>query len=258
VVLLFQPAEETGDGAAGVVADPRFSEISPDFAFALHNLPGVPFGEVRLRAGTVNCASRGMLVRLRGKTAHSSMPETGISPRLAVAELMTALPRLGVATIDDDDFRMVTVTHASMGEAVFGIAPGYAEVWSCLRTREDDNMASMCAAAEDLVARTAKLHGLDHEIAYREIFLASVNAVEAVEQLRQALDEEGVRHTEEALPMRASEDFGLFGRGAKSAMLFLGAGEKYPALHNPDYDFPDDLIPIGARILARAARNLLG
>ena len=258
VVLLFQPAEETGDGAAGVVADARFSEISPDFAFALHNLPGVPFGEVRLRAGTVNCASRGMLVKLRGKTAHSSMPETGVSPRLAVAELMTALPRLGAATIDDDDFRMVTVTHASMGEAVFGIAPGYAEVWSCLRTREDDNMASMCAAAEELVARIANLHGLDHEIAYREIFLASVNAVEAVEHLRKALDEEGIRHSEEALPMRASEDFGLFGRGAKSAMLFLGAGEMYPALHNPDYDFPDDLIPIGARIFARVARNLLG
>lgn len=218
----------------------------------------MPFGEVRLKAETVNCASRGMLVKLRGKTAHSSMPETGISPRLAVAELMTALPRLGVSNIADESFRMVTVTHASMGEAVFGISPGYAEVWSCLRTREDDNMASMCAAAEELVAGTATLHGLDHEIAYHEVFLASVNGIEAVEHLRQALDEEDIRHSEEALPMRASEDFGLFGRGAKSAMFFLGVGEKYPALHNPDYDFPDDLIPIGARIFARVARNVLG
>ena len=258
VVLMFQPAEETGDGAAGVVADPRYADITPDFAFSLHNLPGVPFGEVRLKAGTVNCASRGMLVRMKGKTAHSSMPETGTSPHLAVAELMTALPSLGVATFAEDAFRMVTVTHASMGEAVFGIAPGYAEVWSCLRTRLDESMADLCEAAERLVAETADAHGLDYDITYHEIFVASVNAADAVEHLRRALDDEGVRHNEDALPMRASEDFGLFGRSAKSAMFFLGAGEDHPSLHNPDYDFPDDLIPIGARVFARVAANLLG
>ena len=58
--------------------------------------------------------------------------------------------------------------------------------------------------------------------------------------------------------MRASEDFGRFGHSAKSAMLFLGAGAQHAALHNPDYDFPDDLIPIGTRIFARIARDLLG
>ena len=58
--------------------------------------------------------------------------------------------------------------------------------------------------------------------------------------------------------MRASEDFGLFGRASKSAMLFLGSGETHPQLHNPDYDFPDDLIPIGARIFLRVARTMLG
>ena len=95
VVLMFQPAEETGNGAAGVVADPRFGEIAPDFAFSLHNLPGIPFGEVRLRTGVVNCASRGMRIVLEGKTAHSSMPETGVSPMLAISRLMPALPALG-------------------------------------------------------------------------------------------------------------------------------------------------------------------
>jgi metal-dependent amidase/aminoacylase/carboxypeptidase family protein len=59
VILMFQPAEETGGGALGVVNDPRYAEILPDFAFSLHNLPGVPLGEVRLKAGTVDCASRG-------------------------------------------------------------------------------------------------------------------------------------------------------------------------------------------------------
>ena len=258
VVLMFQPAEETGDGAAGVVADPRFAAITPDFSFSLHNLPGIPFGEVRLKPGVVNCASRGMRIVLDGKTAHSSMPETGVSPMLAVSELMPALAKLGGGAFSDDDFGMVTVTHAEMGEAVFGVAPGRAEVWATLRTRLDERMAGLCAAAEALVERIAGEHGLAFAIDYHEIFVASMNAPSAVEHLRAALDQEGVAHSEEALPMRASEDFGIFGRSAPSAMFFLGAGDRHPALHNPDYDFPDDLIPIGARIFMRTARNLLG
>ena len=258
VVLMFQPAEETGNGAAGVVADPRFGEIQPDFAFSLHNLPGVPFGEVRLKAGTVNCASRGMRIVLEGKTAHSSMPETGISPMQAVSELMPALPALGRGTFADEDFGMVTVTHCAMGEAVFGIAPGHAEVWATLRTRRDERMAELVADAEALASKIGAKHGLSARFDYHEIFVASVNAPDAVEHLNRALDEEGVARSEDTLPMRASEDFGIFGHSAKSAMFFLGAGEKYPSLHNPDYDFPDDLIPIGSRIFLRTARNLLG
>jgi len=257
-VLMFQPAEETGDGAAGVVADPRFGAIAPDFSFSLHNLPGIPFGEVRLKPGVVNCASRGMRVVLEGKTAHSSMPETGTSPMPAVSELMPALARLGGGAFTEDDFGMVTVTHAAMGEAVFGVAPGRAEVWATLRTRLDERMAGLCAAAEAHVRRIAGEHGLSFAIDYHEIFVASMNAPSAVEHLRAALDQEGVAHSEDALPMRASEDFGVFGRAAPSAMFFLGAGERHPALHNPDYDFPDDLIPIGAGIFMRTARNLLG
>ena len=258
VVLMFQPAEETGNGAAGVVADPRFGAIGPDFAFSLHNLPGVPLGEVRLKTGVVNCASRGMRIVLEGKTAHSSMPETGISPMVAISQLMQALPALGIGTFADDDFSMVTVTHAEMGEAVFGIAPGQAEIWATLRTRRDDRMANLCAAAEALVTRIAAEHRLSPRWDYHEVFVASVNAPEAVEHLRRALDEEGVPHGEENLPMRASEDFGVFGHKAASAMFFLGAGERHPALHNPDYDFPDDLIPIGSKVFMRTLRNLLG
>jgi amidohydrolase len=258
IVLMFQPAEETGNGAAGVVTDPRYESIRPDFAFSLHNLPGTPLGHVRLRSGVVNCASRGMRVVLDGKTAHSSMPETGISPMLAVSRLMPALAKLGGGSFNDDDFAMVTVTHASMGEPVFGIAPGHAEIRATLRTRLDERMAGLCAAAGTRVREAAEKDGLRHTIDYHEIFVASLNAPEAVEYLRAALDAEGISHDEELLPMRASEDFGVFGHASKSAMFFLGAGVERPSLHNPDYDFPDDLIAIGSRIFMRTARDLLG
>jgi amidohydrolase len=258
VVLMFQPAEETGAGAAGVVGDPRYETNRPDFAFSLHNLPGTPLGHVRLKEGVVNCASRGMRIVLEGKTAHSSMPETGTSPMRAISQLMPQIAELGGGSFHDDDFAMTTVTHASMGEAVFGIAPGHAEVWVTLRTRLDERMAALCTSAEQLANRIARSEGLRLSIDYHEIFVASLNAPEATAHLRAALDAEGISHDEEELPMRASEDFGVFGHSAKSAMLFLGAGTDVPALHNPDYDFPDDLIPVGARIFMRAARNLLG
>ena len=257
-VLMFQPAEETGAGAAAVVANPRFREIAPDLAFSLHNLPGVPLGHVRLKEGVVNCASRGMRIALTGKTAHSSMPETGTSPMRAISRLMPALQELGGGDFTSDDFAMTTVTHARMGEAVFGVAPGYAEVWVTLRTRLDERMADLVAAAEELARSEAAKHGLGGEIDYHEIFVASLNSAEATGHLRAALDAERVPHDEAGLPMRASEDFGTFGHGAKSAMFFLGSGVDHPALHNPDYDFPDDLIPIGARVFLRVARNLLG
>ena len=258
VVLMFQPAEETGDGAAGVTADPRYEEIRPDFAFSLHNLPGTPLGHVRLKDGVVNCASRGMRVVLEGREAHSSMPETGVSPMRAIGRLMPLLAALGEgSSFMSDDFAMATVTHARMGEPVFGVAPGRAELRVTLRTRLDGRMAALCDRAEELVREAAAEDGLTCAIDYHEIFVASLNDAEATAHLTAALDAEAIPHDGELLPMRASEDFGLFGHGAKSAMLYLGAGTDRPNLHNPDYDFPDDLIPIGARIFMRVARDLL-
>jgi metal-dependent amidase/aminoacylase/carboxypeptidase family protein len=118
-------------------------------------------------------------------------------------------------------------------------------------------MQALVDAAEALVVRAAEEHGLGHSFEYQDIFLHAENNPDAVARLREAMDAEGISHeTGEAL--RASEDFGRFGAVSKSAMFFLGAGETTPALHNPNYDFPDDLIPIGARIFIRTAQDILG
>lgn len=257
-VLLFQPAEEDGSGAAAVVADPKFREIAPDISLALHNMPGMPFGKAALAEGVVNCASRGMRITLTGKTAHASMPETGVSPMNAVARLMPALTALGSSGALDETFSLVTITHAEMGEPAFGIAPGRAEIWATLRTLTDSRMQDLCNRAEALAAATARDQGLCVDIAYDDIFHHCENAPEAVAHLRRALEAEGVPHDKGTGPIRASEDFGRFGQSAPAAMFFLGAGEKYPSLHNPDYDFPDDLIGIGARVFMRALRDILG
>ena len=256
-VLLFQPAEENGAGAAAVLADPRFEDLAPDWAFALHNLPGLPLGRVELAEGPVNCASRGMRVVLTGRTAHASMPEQGIAPTVTVARLLPALTALGVGGPLTEGFTLATVTHARLGEPAFGIAPGHAEVWATLRTLTDTDMARLCAAAESLCMAAAREAGLQVEISYDDVFVHCENHPDAVAVLRRALDAEGVPHTS-GEPMRASEDFGRFGQRARAAMFFLGAGERHPSLHNPDYDYPDELIPIGAAVFMHALREILG
>ncbi|MFN3508938.1 MAG: amidohydrolase [Allorhizobium sp.] len=258
VVLLWQPAEEDGSGAAAVLADPRFSELKPDFAYSLHNMPGLAFGTAALKSGPVNCASRGMKIKLSGKTAHASQPETGTSPMAAMSHLMPALTALSHGAPPATDFTLATVTHASLGEKAFGIAPGDAEIWVTLRTLIDDRMAELCEKAEGLVTQAAQNASLEHAISYHDIFFHCENAPEAVADLEAALTAEGVRFDEGNLPMRASEDFGRLRAVCPSAMFFLGAGEKHPALHNPDYDYPDDLTAIGARIFMAVIREKLG
>ena len=257
VVLLFQPAEETGAGAAAVIADPKFAAIAPDYAFALHNLPGLPLGHARLSAGPANCASRGMRIVLSGRTAHASMPETGVSPMAAVAELMPGLTALGPGGALEEGYALVTVTHAAMGEPAFGIAPGRAEVWATLRTLSDDGMDALVTAAESLAKSTAQTSGLGVEIDYHDVFHHCENDPEAVELLRAAFEAEAIPHAPGEV-MRGSEDFGLIGRKARSAMVLIGSGETSPQLHNPDFDFPDALIEPGARIFLRIVSNLLG
>jgi len=257
VILMFQPAEETGAGAAAVIADEKFQGLIPDYSFSLHNMPGLPLGRVWLKQGIVNCASRGLKVVLTGRTAHASMPETGISPVPAVAALMPALTALSEGSIETGDMLLATVTHASVGEPAFGIAPGRAEVWVTLRTMTDGQMEALMARAETLVREIAAAGGLEYAMDYHDIFGQCENDAQATEMLRTAMEAEGVPH-DAGETMRGSEDFGRFATVSKSAMFFLGAGENMPNLHNPNYDFPDDLIPIGTKIFMRVARDILG
>ncbi|OWV95661.1 peptidase M20 [Rhizobium sp. R72] len=260
VVLMFQPAEENGAGAAAVLADPKFASLMPDMSLSLHNFPGIPLGHVLLKEGHVNCASQGMKVVLKGKTSHASYPEQGTAPTFVLARLLGDLTALGNNRPLGPDYSLVTVTHARLGEPAFGISPGEAQIWATLRTLTDEAMAALVSRAEQLVLTEAKAGRLQVEISYEDVFHQCYNSAEAVTVLRRALGDEGVSHdkTSSLLPMKASEDFGLFRTVAPAAMFFLGAGEDHPRLHNPDYDFPDELIATGSRVFMRAIRNILG
>nr|WP_174822664.1 amidohydrolase [Ruegeria lacuscaerulensis] len=258
VILIFQPAEETGRGAIAYRADPRFSEIAPDYVFSLHNLPGLELGEVELCEGPANCASRGMKIVLTGKTSHAAAPQDGVSPAAALSVLMPQLAQLGKGGSLNSEFALTTVTHASLGERTFGVAPGHAELWVTLRTVSDARMQQLVAEAEALVSGAAAEHGLGTEITYDDVFEACVNDREAVEILVNSCASTNAPCQLTQNPQKFSEDFGQFGKQAKSAMFWLGAGREHPQLHNPDYDFPDALIPVGTGIFLAAIRQVLG
>lgn len=257
VILLFQPAEETGAGAKAVIEDKRWPELRPDFAFAYHNVPGRPLGEIGLRPGPGNCASRGMQILLEGKSSHAAAPEDGLSPGAAMAALMQALPELSSGTIGDNTFALSTLTHAKLGEPTYGIAPGHGELRVTLRCMTDERMEALVSDAKALVAtHTADLA---IKVLWHDIFLSVTNDAEATDIARRVAARQGqVRH-DMPTPMRWSEDFGRYGGdGAKATLLYVGAGETHPQLHNPDYDFPDALIPLVTDLFSGILADILG
>jgi amidohydrolase len=258
VVLLFQPAEETGTGAAGVIADPRFSRIRPDYAFALHNLPGLPLGAVGVRAGPFTFASEGLAIRLSGRTSHAAQPEAGVSPAAVMGRLMEALPELPRTLGHQAGHSLVTLSHARLGEAAFGISPGAADIWVTIRAIDDDLQAELMGEAETLARRLAEAGGLGIGFTRHENFAAGHNDAEAVAFIDRAAGALSAPRSEVGDPFRWSEDFGRFGRVGKTALFVLGSGEDHPRLHNPDFDFPDALIAPGAALFAHIARELCG
>jgi amidohydrolase len=256
VILLFQPAEETGFGAQAVIDDPRWPEIRPDYAFAFHNVPGRPLGEIGLRAGPANCASRGMQILLHGKSSHAAVPEDGVSPGAAIAHLMQHLPALSSGTILDADFGLSTLTHVRLGAPTFGIAPGEGELRVTLRSMTDKRMERLINETQTVVENIDRR--LDIAVNWHDVFSTVVNDVEATDIARQAARAQGLSIQEMNHPMRWSEDFGRFGfDGANAAMMFLGAGESHPQLHNPDYDFPDALLPLGTGLFLTIIEHIL-
>lgn len=264
VVLLFQPAEETGRGARAVIDDPRFRNVAPDYAFALHNLPGFPMGSIIVREGSFASASRGMVVTLRGKPAHAAEPEKGISPAHSMCRLIEKLETLPAHITATRESMMVTVVGARMGGKTFGVAPGDAEVMATLRAETDEGMKQLVRKAEDLTAGEASANELGYTIGYEDIFPATKNSPAAVEIVRRAAGTAtGIGPNTPVIvsperPFTWSEDFGHFTAICEGSLFGLGAGEHTSSLHSNEYEFPDELIPVGVGIFSRIVCDILG
>ena len=249
VHLLFQPAEETGTGAAAVLADPVFDTIRPDMAVAIHNMPGFPLHTVVLKTGAVTPAVRGMVIRLHGRTSHASEPEKGENPSLAVADLLRECAVMCVYDAEAEDFALVTPVHVRIGTVAYGVSAGDAEVHLTLRTHTNDALAALHAEVLEVAAGLATRDGLVLASETVEDFYAVDNDVELAEAVASAAAAAGLHVVRPEVGIRAGEDFGLYSQRFPCCLVILGAGEDHPPLHSPEYDFPDELLATGVRLL---------
>ncbi len=257
VILLFQPAEETGKGAKAVLDDPRFADLRPDYVFSLHNIPGYSMHSVIWVAGQFSPTVQSIEIKLFGKESHASEPEHGHNPALAIAHLVQACDALVVADPARDDFALITAIHLLLGQKEYGISAGYGEAHFTLRTWHPQRMNELVAALTDTLNELCKQYNLRSETNWFDYFPTIVNDAFCNEQVVQAANRAGLLVQQRPTPFKFGEDFGWLTQAYPGAMFGLGAGETTPALHNPDYDFPDELIDTGVRIFSGIVERLL-
>lgn len=256
VILLFQPAEETGQGAKQVIEDSRYQLLSPDYVFGIHNLPRHDLHTVYLSPSHFASASCGITITFKGETAHAGTPHTGKSPALAVSRLIAGLHEL--PSKQPQELKpLVTVVHALVGEKAFGVAPGFGEVSATVRSITTEGMQALAEAAEALGRQLAEAYGLRVEISLSEVFPATTNDENATEHLQEAVGKAGLRWERLERPFAWSEDFGHYLRDTTGSFFGLGAGEDSPDLHAENYDFPDALIPTGVQVYMAVIDEIL-
>ncbi len=252
VVLLFQPAEENLKGAASVAADPRFREIKPDYAFALHNMTGYPMHQIVVKEGVMLSAVRTVIIRLFGKTAHSSMPENGVSPLNAVTAIAARAAEIQNGDHRADDFSMATVVGLTVGAAPsYGVSPADGKICITLRAYNDDILAQRSREIEAFTRRIADSQHLRiDEISFDEECIATVNNDICNAAIRRAASENRLDVVEMDLPIKSGEDFGeiINACSCGGAMFLIGSGDGGPSIHNPDFDFPDDILTDGLKM----------
>ena len=238
--LIFQPAEEIGGGGEACAAFLREEGIGEVYAF--HNMPGYPLGAVALRSGTMNCASKGLILRFTGVPTHASTPELGRNPASAVAAVVSAIPEL-TRPEEHRGLVLCTVVGIDLGERAFGISAYQGDLLLTLRAQYQEELDALQEALLALAREQAKEYGLTLERAEEDVFPETANHPAAVDKVRRAAEGLGLTVIDMPEPMRGSEDFGWYLRQAEGAMFLLGDGEDCPPLHSDGFDFPDALLP---------------
>ncbi len=245
VILLFQPAEETGKGGELVLQDQKFLDLNIDYLFALHNIPGERMHQILVMEKGFSAEVVSFSVILQGQESHAAEPEKGINPAKAISKIIFGLNDLIVADPSRDDFAVLTPVHINMGEKNYGISPANGELHYTIRTWSTAQMEKLKKNIKSNISEVCDSVNLTYAIDWFEYFPAAANNDECNDIIRTAATAAGVKQVERAYPFKFGEDFGWFSGHYKTGMFGLGAGVDTPSLHNKLYDFPDELIDTG-------------
>ncbi len=260
-VFIFQPAEEHGDGAKAMIEDGLFERFPVDAVYAIHNFPSLATGKFAVRAGSIMAAEDNFEIIINGVGCHAAMPHLGKDTIVIGAEIVAAMQSLVSRTLDPIDNAVVSFTEFITNGTV-NVVPGQVILKGDTRSLTTAVQDHIEHTMERIVSGICAAHGASYEFSYRRNFVPTINTPEEVEI---AASIAGIivgadNVVGNSRPVMASEDFGYMLQARPGAYLLLGNGEEGVggcSLHNPAYDFSDDILSIGADFWVTLVQNQL-
>ncbi|KPA22405.1 putative hydrolase YxeP [Shimia sp. SK013] len=251
VALMFQPAEEEGGGGEVMVQEGVLDKFDVKEVYALHNVPGIPFGEFHTKPGPIMAAVDTFTINIQGTGGHGAYPQDTVDPVVAAVAMVNAIQTIVSRNHDTRNEAVVSVTQIHAG-SVSNVIPDLGMINGTIRTFDKDVQTMIHRRLNEIVTGTAAAYGLKAELDLDVNYPATVNSAQqtafAADVARDIAGESAVNDAQD-MEMGA-EDFSYMLEARPGSYLFLGAGEG-AGLHNPAFDFNDDVAPIGASFFAR-------
>lgn len=247
--LIFQPAEETGEGARHIAETwPGIRDISR--IYALHNIPGFPREKILMRRGCFACASCGLVVRVVGRPAHAAYPGDGANPIELLSRLALETPKM-IEDILAGDGRLLmrTLIGLRAGGENFGLSASEGQLCLTLRGHRQADIDALIEAIERFTREGCAAQGMTCAFERRDVFPDTTNGDAAFDDALARFEAAGLPVHTLAEPMRWSEDFGWLLKAVPGVYFGIGDGEDYPGLHTDAFQFDDGIIPAALRAL---------
>jgi amidohydrolase len=248
VWLLFQPAEEIGEGASMMAKELKELGIKFDYAFALHNHPGYPLNSIIIHEGVYAAGSVGMEVRFKGSPSHAAYPEQAVSPYNAIVSTADYMKSLNTDKESFKDFILGTVVNITLGEINYGVTPGEGYLRMTLRSFADEDLDKLCSMMERFAKAKGEEDKLEVTIAYFDRFPATVNDNSANLMVEAAAKSAGLEIIYAKEPTRGSDDFCFFAFDSLSSFFDIGNGTDGEDIHRSGYKFSDQIMETALNI----------
>jgi hippurate hydrolase len=256
-IVIFQPAEEGGAGGKAMVSDGLMERWGIEQVYGMHNMPGLPVGAFATRPGPLMAATDEFTIDITGRGGHAARPHGTIDPIIIGAGLVQALQTIVARSVDPIESAVVSVTTFHAGQA-HNIIAETARVAGTARTLKPEVRDLVEARIRGLVEGFAAAHGATITVDYDRNYPVTKNhPAETAFAASVAGEIVGAQNVNaDAPPVMGGEDFSYMLEARPGAFVFIGNGDS-AGLHNPAYDFNDEVIPIGCSYWARLVETAM-